>query len=300
MLLPVVLRIRRLKCDIVYTNTITVCVGAFAAGLLQLPHICHIREFGYEDHGLVFNFGQDFSLWLMDKLSSIFIANSKAVAQKYERYLSPSKLKVVYQSVGMLEDELKEGGTFPLCFGENIRCVMLGSLSEGKGQADAIRAVAELVGRGMKVDLFLVGNSNRSYRKYCYDLVTEKRIEKYVKFMNYLDNPAPLIRSADVLLMCSRCEAFGRVTVEAMKLGKPVIGARSGGTAELIRSGFNGFLYTSGDYRDLAEKILSLYEDKNLAQQMGRNAQKWAKEKFNDNLYGKEILEILVQAVDNK
>ena len=55
--------------------------------------------------------------------------------------------------------------------------------------------------------------------------------------------------------MCSRAEAFGRVTVEAMKLGLPVIGAARGATPELVRDGWNGLLYAHGDANELAGKI---------------------------------------------
>ena len=86
-----------------------------------------------------------------------------------------------------------------------------------------------------------------------------------MKFFGYVENTLPLIRGADVLLMCSRYDAFGRVTVEAMKLGKPVIGAKSGGTTELISEGFNGLLYTSGDHMELTGKIRYMYDHPHVA-----------------------------------
>jgi glycosyltransferase involved in cell wall biosynthesis len=49
-----------------------------------------------------------------------------------------------------------------------------------------------------------------------------------------------------------RGEGFGRVTVEAMKVGRPVVGANGGGTVELIRDGWNGLFYRLGDAVDLA------------------------------------------------
>ena len=43
--------IGRWKCDLIITNTINICVGAFVAKLWGLPHVWYIREFGFEDHG---------------------------------------------------------------------------------------------------------------------------------------------------------------------------------------------------------------------------------------------------------
>lgn len=76
--------------DVVISNTITVCVGAFAARILKVPHIWYIREFGYEDHKLVYILGSDISLKLMNRLSTACIACSHAVAENTD-HLFPMK-----------------------------------------------------------------------------------------------------------------------------------------------------------------------------------------------------------------
>jgi glycosyltransferase involved in cell wall biosynthesis len=63
------------------------------------------------------------------------------------------------------------------------------------------------------------------------------------------------IDRAHVGLMCSRSEAFGRVTVEYLRRGRPVIGTRSGGTPELTEDGVTGLLYDPGDIEALADHI---------------------------------------------
>lgn len=293
--IPVAMRIKRWKCDVVYTNTITVCVGAFAASLLRIPHVWHIHEFGYEHHRLVFDFGEKLSLWLMNWLSSIFIANSNAVAQKYQQYIDPSKLRVIYQSVSVPQNISTE--EVPVATNTGIRCVIVGALQEGKRQEEAILAIGELVHAGIDAELLIVGDGNPKYRDYLQKLVSENELDRYVKFIGYVENPFPFVKSADVVLMCSRNEAFGRVTVEAMKIGKPVIGARSGGTIELIRDGFNGFLYTPGDYKELATKIKYLYEHPDVVRDMGYNGLQWAMERFTKERYGEEVLAVLGQLV---
>lgn len=298
MLIPVVVKLKRWSCDVVYTNTITVCIGAFAAKLLKLPHIWHIHEFGYEDHGLVFDLGQRLSLWFVDHLSNVCIVNSNAVAQKYRQYIKPLKVKVVYQSVTVQQDYGVETATLEI-ESETVRCMIVGTLQEGKRQEDAILAIGELAKQGVKAELYIVGDGDPKYKEYLHKLVRENRLDNKVKFIGYVENPWPLMQSVNVILMCSRYEAFGRVTVEGMKLGKPVIGARSGGTTELIQDGFNGFLYPPGDYKKLAEKIMWLYKHPELAKQIGENGQKWANTKFNQERYGDEILAILKQIFGN-
>jgi len=282
------------RCDIVYTNTVMVWVGAVAARVLRRPHIWHVHEFGVEGLGMVFDLGEELSLKVVDNLSKIVIANSKAVAQKYQKYVASSKLRVIYSSVqipcNLPNNELE---IVQNIHHQAIKCVIVGRLDEGKGQADAIRAVNELVEQGLSVRLLIVGDGDKRYRHYLERLISELGLNDHVKIIGYTDNPYPLFKAADVVLVCSRCEAFGRVTVEAMKLGKPVIGTRACGTAELIREGFNGLLYSAGDYRELADKIRLLAYHPDLIVSLGENGRRFAEENFTDELYAGEILRIL-------
>ncbi len=300
MIIPVAVKIKKWGCEVVYTNTITECIGAFVAFLLRRPHVWHIHEFGYEHHRLIYDLGEKLSLWLMDKLSAVCIANSHVVAQKYMKYIPLEKLKTVYQSVSVKPQAL-DNQVFPMIergAKSEIKCIIVGALSEGKRQEDAIRAIDVLVRyKGIKASLLIVGDGDPKYREYLHNLVTENHLNEYVAFAGYVENPFPLIQASDVLLMCSENEAFGRVTIEGMMAGKPVIGARSGGTAELIHDGFNGFLYSLKDYKELAEKIYYLFEHPSDMRLMGENAKKWAENRFTKDRYGKEVLNILVELV---
>jgi glycosyltransferase involved in cell wall biosynthesis len=114
-------------------------------------------------------------------------------------------------------------------------------------------------------------------------------IQDRIEFVGYVNNSSAYLKAANVVLVCSRCEAFGRVTVEGMLAGKPVIGSRCGGTAELLMDGFNGFGYTPGDADDLAEKIQHLRAHPADAAVMGENAATWAAAQFNLDRYGEEM-----------
>jgi glycosyltransferase involved in cell wall biosynthesis len=273
--------------DLVVTNTININVGALAAKLWGVPHLWYIREFGYEDHGWRFHLGEEFSLWLMNRLSSLCLAVSQAVARKYQGSIDPGKVHFLYQPIdvdlaGGMKAGLEEDP-------QQFTCIMVGRLQAGKRQEEAVRALAELRAAGAPVRLWLVGDGDPGYRAFLENLVREKNLGNQVRFFGQVNNALPYIQKADVLLLCSRCEAFARVVVEAMKAGKPVLGARSGGTVEQIRDGFNGFLYEPGNYQELAGKIRHLRENPQLAGEMGGNGREWAettftKQRYQDNL----------------
>ena len=122
-------------------------------------------------------------------------------------------------------------------------------------------------------------------------------VEGQVKFTGPVENPLPIMSSCDVVAVCSHCESFGRVTVEAMKLGKPVVGSRTGGTAELIQDGFNGFLYTVGNYEDLASKLQILLSNAELRNRMGEAACSWASNRFTRAKFRDDLIRLLSLAI---
>jgi len=282
----------RWRPDIVYTNTLAVWIGAVAAWIGGLPHIWHVHEFVEED--LVFHLGRPLSLKLVDVLSEKVIANSETVAQRLKKYIRDTKIEVVYCSVEIpYQDEVNVSLSFANSWA--LTCILVGRLEEGKGQIEAISAIGELIKDGLSVGLIIVGDGDKNYKHRIQNLIHEQKLESYVKLVGYVPEPFNLIRSADVVLVCSRNETFGRVTVEAMKLGKPVIGAASGGTVELIRDGFNGLLYSSGNYKELAEKIRLLALQPGMLALLGKNAKEFADSNFTDETYAGKIFKIAIR-----
>jgi glycosyltransferase involved in cell wall biosynthesis len=121
-------------------------------------------------------------------------------------------------------------------------------------------------------------------------------VEERLELVGFSDDPGQELVAADVALTCSRLEAFGRATVEAMKLGRPVVAAASGGTLELVRDGWNGLLYAPGDAEALAERIERLHRDRDLLRELGENARAWAGETFTRGRYAAGLLEAFEDA----
>lgn len=292
--------IRRWQCEVIVTNTLTVCEGALAAKLLGVPHITYVREYGDLDHGFHFELGPRRSVRLLGMLSRQVAFNSAALARHYRRQLPRTPPRVIYNAVAVpTESPAASRPAKPLDPGARFSCVLVGFLAAGKGHEDAIRAVANLAGRGMLVNLKLVGGAGPAdYVARLRRLIDSLGVATLVEMVGHVPDPQEFFLQADVALMCSRMEAFGRVTVEAMKHGIAVIGARSGGTSEVIRDGFNGFLYTPGDARDLADKIEQLARDREGARRMGERARWFATGTFGLERYGGEFLGLLHEAME--
>lgn len=254
--------IKNKKIDLVITNTLVSPVGAWAAKLGNTPHVWYIHEFGDIDHGFYYHYGKKLSLRSVDWFSNRVVVNSRTVMNYFLQYVNKSKLLVNYYviEVSAVCPEVTDG------VANNINIAMMGRITPGKRQEDAIRAVAILAQSRIPTHLLLIGLHDESYSVYLKNLTKELDIESIVDFVNFTPDPFSLLNGCDVLLACSRMEAFGRVIIEGMKLKKTVVASNAGAFAELIQSGENGLLYLYANAEDLAEKLAYLYhhpEEKN-------------------------------------
>ena len=278
----------RLGPDVVVTNTLTIPAAALASKSLGVPHVWYLHEFGQRDHGFTFDLGAANTMRLIDWLSTCVIVNSHAVYEEFAKRIPARKLHVVYCAVDV-EDRPHDAPAAP---DEPLRLVLVGNMRPSKGQEDAIRALACLQERG-GVRLTLVGYCGQRYLRALHELASRLGVCQAVDFVDFTEDCQAYFARSHVALMCSRAEAFGRVTVEAMKFGLPVIGANSGGTRELVRDGWNGLLYPVGDACQLAERIHRLSRDPGLRARLGRNAQEWARGTFSRARHTDDVLRVL-------
>ena len=260
--------------DLIYTNTSVVDVGAKLSRRYGVPHVWHIREFGEEDFGLVPIRTKRFRKKLLREAKSVIVI-SKALEKKYNGM--SDNIKVVYNGfqVNKLSGESlgsKKNGVYTK--DDEVVIIVVGQVTPAKGQKIAVEAVRKLVDSGWKIKLVLAGNVDQNYIKTILDGINER--PKWLEIVGEVSNVDDLRRNADIELVCSRNEAFGRVTIEAMLHRLLVIGANSGGTAELISDGKTGFLFKVGDADDLARKILEALGDDTGRHKMIKSAHSFA------------------------
>lgn len=162
---------------------------------------------------------------------------------------------------------------------------IIGQIAPWKRQEDAIRAAAELVRLGYDIRLWIVGEAkfrkeNTVYEQSLRDLVAELNMEELVTFTGFRQDVQEICCAADLLLLCSDNEPFGRVLIEAMIQGVPVVATNSGGVPEIVVHGENGLLYKVGDVRGLTENAARLLRDELLRFRFGKAAEERVRRHF--------------------
>ncbi len=256
-LVECLLRLKPLAC---ITYTADMPWLAYASRVCGVPHMTQFCE-SIDDNSIwQTRLTVDETLSLISELSMALFSNSDFVKNRIKKYITNRDIRVVYPYVNTTEiiRRSKEEVDMSLGTGEGSLLTLVGSIMPAKGQFDAIRALSELKKRGIRSTLYIVGGvSDQRYYKELKAYISQNELNDRVVFTGNVDNPYAYMGRSDLVLVCSVNEPFGRVTAEAIALSKPVIGADSAGTTEILTmSPELGVLYTPGDYASLADKII--------------------------------------------
>lgn len=272
----------------VHSNTITSEMGAYLASDLKVPHIWHVREFGKLDFGFDFELGFSYIKQLAKKASKV-VCNSKAVADYYSEYFDKENLTYIFNGVNCISSGTNKWDT------KMFKILLIGRLSKEKGQDIAIEACKILFDKGYKdfcLDLYGEGVDKEKYER----LIKDYSLEGIVNLKGY-SNKIP-IHEYQVGLMCSNHEAFGRVTIEYMANGLPVVGLDSGGTSEIIENNVTGYLLKNSDAKVLSNYLVRLYSDRTLCKKLGENGKHRAETFFTEKIYCDNIYNLYRECFD--
>ena len=270
-----------------------VAVGAFLAVFRRVPHIWHVRAFGKENK----SYYPFFWYRLMDRCSKRIVLISRALFQDFARHIPASKLVMIHNGIEtencLTEKKLGDG---------QYNLLLCGRLTPSKGQADAIRALGILKRQGIYPHLYLAGEippfEPETYLQELKDLCKDADVVHQVHFLGEVSDMTEIRSRMNVELVCAWCEAFGRVTVEAMCAGLPVIGTNSGGTPEIVCEGITGLLYEQRSVEQLAQRIRWMYEHPIEADRMGMEGKERALSKFSMECCAEKVHRVICEVKD--
>jgi glycosyltransferase involved in cell wall biosynthesis len=181
---------------------------------------------------------------------------------------------------------------------DNQDILYTGVLIPRKGVHHLINAFAGVAQDFLQARLLLVGDEeNKTYAAELKEQVKRLGVDERVQFIGAMPQAelAAWMRRASVFVLPSVSEGLGRVVVEAMAAGTPVIGSNVGGIPDMVQDGVTGFLVPCGDEKFLAEKIRWVLENPDKTREMGHCARAFAERFFSTKVYlngYKQILEV--------
>lgn len=299
LLVPSVARMARFigreRIDLVHTNgTKAHLVGGLAARLAGVPVVWHLRD--------VLAPGPLRSLLrvLSRLIPRRVIANSMASAQTLS---NRDRVTVVHNGI---DAQLFR----PVPGTSAVRAELgipqtdyvvgtLGALAPLKGHVHLLRAMPRVLSSVPEARLLIVGGElygtlgHTGHRELLVREAARLGVEGRVIFVGQRSDVVNLYNAMDVVVLASvRPESFGRIVIEAMACGRPVIASDLGGPREIITGPEVGALVPPGDPEAIARAVIAMHRDGSARAEMGRRGRARVMERFTLDRHVKEVCSI--------
>jgi glycosyltransferase involved in cell wall biosynthesis len=265
------------KPSIVHTHTSKPGIlGRWAAKMAGVPIIVHTP------HGHVFfgHFGPLASRFflmverLMAFITDRMVALTEGESNDYIAFsiCDPDKIVTIHSGVEIdrymtaevdIEDKKKSLGLDP----KGLVVGTVGWLLPIKGPMYLLKAMARVWQSHPETSLVFVGKGD--LEKELREEALRMEASGRVSFLGWRDDIPEIMQILDIFVLPSLNEGMGRVLVEAMAAGKPVVASRVGGIPDLVKHGQNGLLVEPGDVTGLSLAIRKLLIDKKMQDEMG-------------------------------
>lgn len=258
--------LKKHKIDIVHANTTTAYLYVFfTSKLAGKPCIWHIRD----------KVPSKYMTGMLACFSSHIFCISKFVvpiaisgSNKYSILYNAVELSLTDQGKNM--NKLHERLGIP---SEMMLIAHIGQFIPWKNHADLVLTAEQVIKHNKNVRFLFIGadkfNEYQNYKKYIENLIKEKELNNYFYILGDIADINEVLPEIDVLFHPAVTEPFGRVIIECMAFGVPVIAINVGGPAEIVQNNVSGYLIEPHDINDMSEKIKILLENAALRMAMG-------------------------------
>ncbi len=299
-LLPLISKVAKIAIDydLIYANTQkALVVGALASFLSRRPLVYHLHDILSPEHFSKTN--RRIAVTLANRFASLVIANSIASKTAFiEAGGRADVTEIVYNGFDSKLYQSNETDVKQLRreLGLEDKFIIghFSRLSPWKGQHILIDALAQ---SDTQVTAILVGDAlfgEQDYVQQLHQQVTSLGLENRVKFLGFRDDIPQLMSACDLVAHTSTApEPFGRVIVEAMLCGKPVVAAKAGGAMEIVTHSVDGFLVTPSQPQKLAEVIDTCVQEVEKTAILASNGRKSAIARFDIEVINTQISNLL-------
>lgn len=292
--------------DVIYANTQkALIVGALASLLAHRPLVYHLHDILSTDHFSSTNCY--LAVTLANRFASIVIANSHATQAAFLAAGGRADIThVVYNGFDIQSYQQNHLHSEQICnqLGLTEGQFLVGHfsrLSPWKGQHILLTALAQCP---QNVVAIFVGDAlfgEEDYVRQIHQQVSELQLEKRVKFLGFRSDVISLMRACHLVTHTSTApEPFGRVIVEAMLCGCPVVASQAGGATELVETGKTGWLVSPGEPTQLASVIMSCLDQPEKIAAIAHQGQLAASQRFNLEIIEQQLAQLLSQLKQHK
>lgn len=223
--------------------------------------------------GIIGEFAERFILHNLKRNNAKFIAVSQYTKNKLIKAgIDPNKVSVVHNGVDLnkYKKNIKKFKTPTIC--------TLNRLTPSKRTQDVIKAIKFIKKDIPEIKCKLIGDGPEKTK--LKTLTKQLKLKNNIEFLGFVERYEDVIKTvkqSKIFCLPSVLEGFGIATVEAMACNTPFVSSSIAPTREITLNGMGGLLYKPGNYRELAQKAITLLKDKKLYKKKQKEAQKLIK-----------------------
>ena len=230
-------------------------------------------------------------------LADTIIVNSYEFKKEIKKKFNLNSI-VIYNPLNKIDilEQSKRKLNFPFFdkYKKNLKIINIGRLTDQKDHLTLLKSVKEIRNK-ISFKLLIIGRGVNLGKLNNY--IKENKLNKFVKLINFKDNPFPYLKKADLFMLTSKFEGLPNVLLEAATLKKFIISTDCPtGPKEILKNGNLGFLCKPEDFKQISKKIIYYYSHKKTLNHLTTKAYK-ALDRFdyNSNLkkYSSEIKKFL-------
>jgi glycosyltransferase involved in cell wall biosynthesis len=290
------------KIDLVYTNTLAVIAGALWAAKNRVPHVWHVREIIPRPR-----LASIFFRAIVSALSDQVICNS----DETRRWIAPrssATAVTVWNGTKSIDatlplGDLRAAARAKFNLAQDVPVVlMVGRVNARKGQDLLLNAV-EMIDRtvGVPFHLMFVGGGapgeTRSVKQLLRNIAASTH-RCQISVHSFADQINEYYLAADIVVVPSRHpESFGRVVIEAMSYGLPVIAAAHGGVLESVENKRTGLFFQPNNAHELYTQLMLLLKDGELRRRLGLAGRERQRDLFTVETYVEKVQTILLAVI---
>ena len=297
--------LRRTRPDVVIVATTVLPAAVVGAWLARVPVVVYAAEVLDRAHSArrARSFANALARAVAAKLAAAVVCSSATVARAFgdER----EKVSVVYPGIASHPSGDRDG--FRARFGLSAAgplVAVVGNVTRGRGQDVVLAALPRLVDELPDIGCAIVGATlerapDVSYRRELERLVSDLGVAERVVFTGFVERIEDVYAGADVVVNPTRVEeGFGRVAVEALVAGRPVVASRIGAVAEVLRDGEDALLVEPDDPAELAAAIARLWNEPDLRERLVRTASERVLREYGERRGVEQFVDVVTRVLE--
>ena len=282
--------IRQNKVDLIINNDLYNLLP-IALRLIGLTnrYICYVRFLPNRFPIVLYNF------WI--KLHLLHAFAIVAVSKHLAGFLpQSSKVHVIYNELPL------ESNVHNLNVEREPAFLYLSNYIRGKGHEYALQAFSKISHQIPDWKLRFVGgdmglDKNKKFLKELKELSSTLNIAEKCEWFGFTNNIENEYKSAEVTLNFSESESFSLTCLESLYFGTPVVASNSGGPAEIISHGVNGFLVENKNVDAMANAMYLIAMDTDFRKRVNEEGYKTVQESFSADKTSGKLFKLLVEAL---